>query len=94
MRNHLGRLDSGLMAGLLTRLALPSLVLGAICWAGSHYLLGNWATEAFLPKAGSLALVIAVGAAAFFGCATALGISELREITQAVKRRLSRRAAG
>jgi len=56
-----------------------------------HFLLSNWATQSFLPKTGSLALVIAAGAAAFFLCATALGISELREITQAVKRKLLRR---
>jgi len=91
MRRHLGRLDSGLMLHLLLRLVPACAVLAAVCWAGMHYLLFNWATEAFFPKAGALALVIAGGAAAFFVCATALGISELREIAQAVKRRLARR---
>jgi hypothetical protein len=56
-----------------------------------HFLLADWATEAFLPKLLSLFVVICVGAAAFFVCATALGITELREITHAVKRRLLRR---
>ncbi len=91
MRQHLGRLDSGMMLHLLLRLAPACAVLAAVCWAGLHYMLSDWATEAFLPKAGALALVIAAGAAAFFVCATALGISELRDITQAVKRRLLRR---
>jgi peptidoglycan biosynthesis protein MviN/MurJ (putative lipid II flippase) len=91
MRRHLGKLESRTMLQMLVRLSVASLVLAAICWAGMHFLLSNWATAAFLPKAGSLALVIAAGAAAFFLCATALGISELREITQAVKRRLLRR---
>jgi putative peptidoglycan lipid II flippase len=91
MRQHLGRLDSGMMLHLLLRLVPACAVLAAVCWAGMHFLLSNWATQAFLPKTGSLALVIAAGAAAFFLCATAFGISELREITQAVKRKLLRR---
>ncbi len=91
MHRHLGRLDSGLMLRLLLRLVVASCVLAAICWAGMHFLLADWATQAFLPKLLSLFVVICVGAAAFFVCATALGVTELREITHAVKRRLLRR---
>ena len=91
MRKHLGYLESGAMLRLLTQLMLPSLLLAGICWTGMHFLLADWATEAFVPKAAALGLVIFVGAAAFFICATALGITELQEVTRAVKRRLSRR---
>jgi putative peptidoglycan lipid II flippase len=91
MRHHLGRLDSGLMLHLLIRIALACAVLAAVCMAGMHYLLADWATQVFWLKLGELLLVIAVGAAAFFVCATVLGISELREITHAVKRKLLRR---
>ncbi len=91
MRSHLGYLESGLMLRLLAKLAAPSLLLAGICWAGLHSILANWATQALLPKAGALALVIAAAAAAFFLSATALGITELRGITHAVKRRLLRR---
>jgi putative peptidoglycan lipid II flippase len=91
MRRHLGRLDSGLMLRLWLRLTVASGVLAAICWAGSHYLLADWATQAFLPKLLRLFVVICVGGGAFFACASALGITELHEITQAVKRRLLRR---
>ena len=91
MRLHLGKLESRTMLQMLSRLSVASLVLAGVCWAGLHFLLSNWATEPFLPKAGALALVIAAGAAAFFVCATALGISELRDITRAVKRKLLRR---
>jgi putative peptidoglycan lipid II flippase len=91
MRSHLGRLDSGLMLRLLVRLTVAACVLAAICWAGMHFLLADWATQAFLPKLISLAVVISVAAAAFFFCATALGITELHEITRAVKRRVLRR---
>ena len=91
MRRHLGALESGAMVRMLAKLAVASAVLAAICWAGMHFLLADWATEAFLPKLLSLFVVICVGAGAFFVCATALGITELREITHAVKRRLLRR---
>jgi len=91
MRLHLGRLESGMMLQLLSKLAVASAVLAAICWAGSHWLLADWATQAFWPKLGALAFVIAAGIGAFFFCATALGITELHEIMRAVKRRLLRR---
>ena len=91
MRRHLGYLESGMMLRLLTKLALASAVLAGVCWAGMHYLLADWATQIFWSKLGALLVVIAAGAGAFFLCATALGISELREITYAVKRRLLRR---
>ena len=92
MRGHLGRLESAAMLRMLAKLVLPSLALVAVCWGGLQLFFTGWPTQGVLPKLGGLAVVISVGAAAFFFCATALGIPELREITQAVKRRLLRRA--
>jgi len=90
MRRHLGFLESGAMLRLLIKLAVASAILALVCWAGMHFLLADWATEDFSLKLGALVLVIAAGVAAFFISATALGITELREITHAVKRRLLR----
>jgi putative peptidoglycan lipid II flippase len=90
MRAHLGRLESGALFELLWKLALASLVLLAISWAGGHYLLGGWATQAFWPKCASLTLVIAVAGAAFFFVANALKITEVHDIVAAVRRRLAR----
>jgi len=92
MRRHLGTLESGAMLRMLVKLVVASGVLAAICWGGLHLFFTHWSTQGVLPKLGGLAVVISVGAAAFFLTATALGISELREITHAVKRRLLRRA--
>jgi len=92
MHRHLGRLESRAMLALLARLSVASALLALICWAGSHYLLGGWAVEHFWPKLGSLFLVIAAGAGAFFWSASALRIREMQEITQAVRRRLLRAA--
>jgi len=90
MRAHLGRLESRAMLALLGRVALASLVLFGICWAGDNYLLANWAVQAFWPKCLSLMLVIAVAGAGFFVCANALGIAEVHDIVRALRRRLSR----
>ena len=90
MHRHLGRLESRAMLSLLLRLSVASAVLAGICWAGDHYLLAGWASERFLPKAGSLAAVIVAGAGAFLLCATALRIREMQDIVLAVQRRLRR----
>ena len=88
MRRHLGRLESRALLGLLARLSVACAVLAAICWGGSHWLLGGWQREPFWPKLGDLALVIAAGAGAFFVCAMLLGIEEMHDIAQVLKRKL------
>src|SRR6266404_5887444 len=90
MRSHLGRLESRAMLALLFKVALASAVLLGFAWAGGHWLLADWAVQRFWPKCGSLVLVIASGAAAFFFCANALGIGEVHEIARAVRRRFRR----
>jgi len=90
MRAHLGRLESRAMAVLLARVALASLVLLAIAWGGGQLLLSNWSVQPFWPKLASLTLVIGCAAVAFFFCASVLGISEVEELKQAVRRRLRR----
>jgi putative peptidoglycan lipid II flippase len=90
MRSHLGRLDSRAMVALLARVALASAVLFLICWAGAHWLLADWPTQPFWPKCLSLLLVITAAAGAFFLCASALGIGEVRDVARAVARRLRR----
>jgi putative peptidoglycan lipid II flippase len=92
MRRHLGTLESRAMLLLVARIAVAGAVLGAIAWAGGHFLLADWAVQALWPKITWLALTIVVAAGAFFACANALGISEVHEIIAAVRRRLRRRA--
>ncbi len=90
MRSHLGRLESRALGALLGRVALASLALLAVAWGGGQLLLADWATQHFWPKLASLTLVIGCAAAAFFLCAAALGIGEVRELKDAVLRRLRR----
>jgi putative peptidoglycan lipid II flippase len=90
MRSHLGRLESRAMLALLAKVALACAALFAVCWAGSHFLLADWAVQPLWPKCLALLLVIAIAAAAFFLCASALGIAEVNDIVAAVRRRLRR----
>jgi putative peptidoglycan lipid II flippase len=94
MRAQLGRLESRAMLVLLAKVALASAALFAVCWTGGHYLLADWAVQPFWPKCASLTLVILTGAAAFFLCASALGIDEVHDIAAALRRRLRRAASG
>jgi putative peptidoglycan lipid II flippase len=91
MRAQLGRLESRAMLTLLSKVALACVALLAVCAAGMHYLLADWAVQAFWPKCLGLTLVIAVAAGAFFFCANALGVDEVHDIVAAVRRRVARR---
>jgi putative peptidoglycan lipid II flippase len=90
MRAQLGRLESRSMLVLLSKVALASAVLFAVCWVGAQFLLADWAVQPFWPKCISLILVIVTAAAAFFLTASALGIREVHDIVAAVRRRLRR----
>ena len=94
MRAQLGRLESRAMVVLLVKVAVASAALFAVSWAGAHYLLADWQVQPFWPKSARLILVIFTAAAAFFLCASALGIGEVRDITAALRRRLRRAAGG
>jgi hypothetical protein len=58
--------------------------------AGRLYLLSDWATAAFVPKAAALLATIAVAGGTFFALCLALRTEELTPIVAAVKRRLAR----
>ena len=88
MRRQLGRLESRAMLAMLAKLGVACAMLALVCWAGSHWLLPDWALERFWPKLGGLLAVIVAAAGAFFGIATLLGIEEMREITLALGRKL------
>jgi putative peptidoglycan lipid II flippase len=92
MRGHLKGLETRRMLLMLLKVAAASLALVAVCAASSHWLLADWATQAFLSKVGALLGTVIVGALVFAGCGTALHIEELKELQGAIKRRLRRKA--
>jgi hypothetical protein len=66
--------------------------LAAVCWASTHWLLADWATQAFWSKALALFGTVFVAGAAFLGAAAMLKIEELTSLITAVRRRLRRAA--
>jgi hypothetical protein len=75
MRRHVSHMHTGLLAVLLAKVLLAGIALGAVCWAGDHWLLGEWQVQATLPKALALVATIATATAVFFAVAARLRIT-------------------
>src|SRR6202012_2814002 len=90
MHRHLGSLESGRMLVTLMKIGLAGCVLAAVCWASTHWLLADWATQAFWSKALALFGTVFVAGIAFVAAAALLKIEELTSLLSAVARRLRR----
>jgi putative peptidoglycan lipid II flippase len=88
MRRHLQSLDTAVLLKTLAKVLLASTVLGAVAWAGKHYLLSDWATQAFWSRSSLLLLVIAVAGMAYALTAMLLQLQEVKVLAGAVRRRL------
>jgi peptidoglycan biosynthesis protein MviN/MurJ (putative lipid II flippase) len=75
---------------MLAKVAIASAVLAAICWGSQHWLLADWATQAFISKLVWLLLTVVVGVVVFVGCGAVLRIEELHTLAGAMRRRLRR----
>ena len=92
MHRHLRSLDTTLLLRTLLKVLIAGAVLALAAWAGRHYWLSDWATQAFMPKTLRLFAVIALAGAAFVLAALALRVEELKTIVASLQRRLNRRA--
>jgi putative peptidoglycan lipid II flippase len=90
MRRHLSRLETRAMVRMFLKTAVASLAMVAVCVAARIWLLADWPTAAFLPKAAALLATIVAAGGVFFGLALVLRIEEIAPIAAAVKRRLAR----
>jgi hypothetical protein len=61
-----------------------------VCWAANYGCLNNWEQLRFLPKLCALFGTIVVSATIFFGTTLLLGLDELRDIFDLVRRRLGK----
>jgi hypothetical protein len=75
---------------LLLKVAVASAALVAVCAASSHWLLADWRVQSLWIKLPALLATVAAGAAAFAACGVLLHIEELKELLDAVRRRLNR----
>lgn len=90
MRRHTQRLETRLLFVDLAKICVAGAVLAGVCGVGNYLWLDRWEQFRLLAKVGLLLGVIAAAAAAFFGAAFVLRVSELQEMFNLVKRRLAR----
>jgi putative peptidoglycan lipid II flippase len=91
MRRHTRRLETRQMLIALGKICLAGALLALICWAANYWWLDAWADMRFVPRLCTLLLAIAFGAAAFFGSAFLLRVSEVQEIVDLFRRRFVNR---
>ena len=94
MHRQLRNLESRRMLAMLGKVAIAGAALFAVCAASSHWLLADWATQAFWSKLGALLGTIVAGALVFGACGAALHIEEIDMLREALRRRLRRARAG
>src|SRR6266540_3397569 len=90
MRHHTRRLETRQLLIGLGKMCLAGAVLALVCWAANYWWLGAWAQLRFLPKLCELLIAIALGAAAFFGCAFLLRVKEVQDIVDLFRSRFRR----
>jgi peptidoglycan biosynthesis protein MviN/MurJ (putative lipid II flippase) len=72
-------------------MCLAGAVLALVCWAANYWWLDAWVQLRFFPKLCELLIAIAVGAAAFFGCAYLLRVAEVQDIVDLFRIKLRRK---
>ena len=91
MRRLAGGLEESAILRSLSRLALPAAGLAAFCFAADATVLGNFAAWGLPWKAAVLGGIIALAGGLFFVSCQLLGVPEMREAVDLVKRKLRRR---
>ena len=90
MQSQLKGLETRHLLLLLVKVAVAGAALVAVCAASSHWLLADWRMQSLWIKLPALLATVAAGAAVFAACGVLLHIEELKELLDAVMRRLKR----
>jgi putative peptidoglycan lipid II flippase len=90
MQSQLKGLETRRLLLLLGKVAVAGAALVAVCAASSHWLLADWRMQSLWIKLPALLATVAAGAAVFAACGVLLHIEELKELLDAVMRRLKR----
>jgi putative peptidoglycan lipid II flippase len=88
MRRHTRRLETRQLLFAIAKICLAGALLALVCWGANYCWLNAWAGMRFFQKLGVLLGTIAVGAAAFFGAAFLLQVSEVQDIIDVFRRRM------
>ena len=90
MRRHTRRLETRQMLISLGKICLAGALLTLVCWAANYWWLDAWVRLHFFQKLCALVVAIALGAAAFFGSAFLLRVSEVQDIVDLLRRKVTR----
>jgi peptidoglycan biosynthesis protein MviN/MurJ (putative lipid II flippase) len=74
----------------LAKMCVAGALLALVCWAANHWWLDAWASLRFFQKLIILLATIAIGAATFFATAFLLRVSEVQDIIDVFRRKISR----
>jgi len=83
-------LESRRMFSALAKICLAAGLMALVCWAANYWWLDAWEQLRFVQKLCALMGTIVVSAAIFFGIALLLGVDELRDVFDLVRRRIGR----
>jgi putative peptidoglycan lipid II flippase len=85
-----GGLETGKMLSTLMKLIPAVAALGAVAWAGQHWLLQGWSGFGLVRRAAMLGTVVAAAGAVYMLVTTLLKVDEARQFAGIVKRRAKR----
>ena len=83
-------LESRRMFSALAKICLAAGLMALVCWAANYWWLDAWEQLRFVQKLCALMGTIVVSATIFFGIALLLGVDELRDVFDLVRRRIGR----
>jgi peptidoglycan biosynthesis protein MviN/MurJ (putative lipid II flippase) len=75
----------------LAKICLAAGLMALVCWAANYWCLDAWEQLRFFEKLCVLLGTIVVSAAIFFGAALLLGVDELRDVFEMVRRKVRSR---
>jgi putative peptidoglycan lipid II flippase len=94
MRREIVRLETRHLLVTLVKIFLASDALALVCWGAQWLLLERWQTMGLLLRVSALGLTIGLALVAFCAVAAMLRLSEMHDVLDAVRKKLSRRRAG
>ena len=92
MHRRLGSLETRKMLNSLIKIAAAGAALAAVCAVSMHWLLADWATQAFWSKSLALFGTVLCGGGVFAGSAALLKVEELAPIVAGVRRRIGHKS--
>ena len=90
MRRYADGMETGVMLTTIAKLAVAGAVLAGICFAAQFLFFATGAPIAIVVRLIEMLVTIAIGAAAFFGAAYLLRVTEVHDVAELVRRRFGR----